>query len=506
MTRKGCNQFSTVAAPVAHLVVALSLAAAGCGEEDLTGREDVAVVRGSVILNTDFQDGTGTILVRVKTCEPTPSAFTNCAYCVVDPGWARAGGGGQIVGESNPGAMLQASFPSPNSFSTVNSYGCTGPGGGGFNTAWVVRSSGANHVLQAYVVGLQIRNGVNGIPFAPQLVPKELTTDAVNPPANATIEISEADIAATTGIWGSLIGGGAEIVNQSLSITEASDSFLTESRPVDGPNGRAWRASARSQSTPAQDNPLITYGIVAPGCEWSNFDCFTTPSIRSVVAAATSGYGTATHTLPASWVTTSVGGRSPSTSGGGRYLADLIPLNGSQKGFTVRSKANNTVAATGGTTGYALAFGRTQAPYTFNAIRFNGNSTALYRPTGTNPQLQQSTLHPDAPALRWHLENVGNGVFRVRNGNPDSGTECAYRASSTTVRVTTCGTGNEFRWTALSGTIYTGPFQLRNLGGTNQCLDNNNQGSINGNLTLKTCSAGSAAQVVFLDHYSWPPL
>src|SRR5690606_26041111 len=126
-------------------------AATGSGEKN-------TLAVSAAITNTDFTDGTGKIRIRVKTCDPTPAAFTNCAYCTADVGWLRIGGGANILGEANPGAMLQASFPSPDYFTSVNSYGCTGTGSstGLMARTWVTRASGAQHQLQAYVVQMQL--------------------------------------------------------------------------------------------------------------------------------------------------------------------------------------------------------------------------------------------------------------------------------------------------------------------------------------------------------------
>jgi hypothetical protein len=54
-----------------------------------------------------------------------------------------------------------------------------------------------------------------------------------------------------------------------------------------------------------------------------------------------------------------------------------------KKWFTVGSKPNNFITATGGSIGHILAVGRSQAPYTYNAVRFNFAGTFLYRPSGT---------------------------------------------------------------------------------------------------------------------------
>ena len=491
----------------------------GCAGEKLQVVEEGVAHQTTAIFNTDFKDATGTIEVRVKTCDiipplSQPAQAFNCAYCTieVDEGWALVGGGAQIIGESTPGAMLQSSFPSPNFFTRANAFGCSGPASPSGQTrtgfddqaTWVVRSAGANHRVQAYVIGLRIRDTPTSPPIRPETtIGIDSVTSAVNPPANYSVETSESRL--PSGFI--IVGGGANIINHD-DISLVADAYLTESRLIENglEGGRAWRASARAQHNPAQDNPLKTYAIGVAGCPaWSNNDCFVYPSLHNVADIARSGYGTASYTGAASWVVTSIGGSSPRTSGAGRYLADLIPFNGSQKGLTVRSKSNDLLAATGPTNGSAVLLGRFQAPYLFNAVRFNVAGTALFRPSGTDPRLQQSTLFPDAPALRWHLEHLGSGVYRLRNGNPDAGTECAYWSSATSaVRVKACGTGNEFKWTLFSGALNSGTFVLRNVA-TNTCLDNNNQGWANTNLILRTCSSGSEAQALFLDAFNVPP-
>src|SRR5688572_21793761 len=107
----------------ASLVVLV--ASAGCSQGPESDAEDVDVKQLS-IQRVDYKDGSGNILLRVKTCDYTPSATNNCAYCVVDDGWARIGGGGEILGESTPGASLRQSYPAQSAYTGVNWGGCTG--------------------------------------------------------------------------------------------------------------------------------------------------------------------------------------------------------------------------------------------------------------------------------------------------------------------------------------------------------------------------------------------
>jgi len=153
------------------------------------------------------------------------------------------------------------------------------------------------------------------------------------------------------------------------------------------------------------------------------------------------------------------------------------------------------------TYGDALEFGI--LPSLFNAAIFI-NGGGLVRPSGTNPSLQRTDAFLDTAASRWSLEFLGNNTYRLRNGNPGAGGECAYRDGVTNaVRVSACGTTNAFKWSLLGE--LGGVFQIKNLS-SNSCLDNNGVFSgPNSNLVLKACvSGGSASQQIFLDHFSWP--
>lgn len=463
----------------------------------------------AAITNTNFTDGSGRIRIRVKTCDPTAAATTNCAYCTADDGWARIGGGAQILGENSPGAMLQASFPSPNYFTMTNSFGCTGPAGHSparpgidDKSTWVARASGATHQLQAYVIQMQLVNS-SGAAFKPYVTEgRDYVTGAVNPPSNFSVEYPQDWLDPNQ----FLIGGGAHVLstNPANSITAATDAYLVESRPVDGPNGRAWRASARAKNNPAQDNPLKTYAIGVETCpsQWDG-RCFTYPMIKEVTAAATTGYGTAAYTVSPSWASTSTGGYAPTTNSGARFLADLIPFNGTAKGFTVRSKGNGT-GGSGQTIGSTLVIGQTFGLYTFNSLFFsrNGDPAILSRPTGTNPQLQAVYSPADQPSTRWWMDPIGTGIFRIRNGNPDGGTECAYRDGTTSnVRAKACGTGAEFQWTFIGAATGQTVFQLKHVS-NGQCLDLNATGTP-ANVVLKPCS-NSGTQVLYLENFNWP--
>lgn len=96
-------------------------------------------------------------------------------------------------------------------------------------------------------------------------------------------------------------------------------------------------------------------------------------------------------------------------------------------------------------------------------------------------------------------------LFRLRNGNPDTGSNCARRQSGTTdIRTDSCGSSNDFRWRALPD-VTAGVFQLQNVA-NGQCIDNNDQGWVDGALALRSCGSGyDTSQAFFLDRYfGWP--
>jgi hypothetical protein len=482
----------------------------GCGEAlgvDAGDPAERVADTTEAISSTHFTDGSGTIQLRVKTCDYVASQVSGsdhiaCAFCPIEPGWARVGGGAEILGESTPGAQLVASRADWTGGSPPT--GCSGGGTLGSSTAndvWIARSrGGVAHQLRAYVVGMRIRNS-SGTFVAPSVsYPVDRTTPNVAAPATASVRVGPLDIEASTGFADALVvAGGAEIVPNN------ANAYLTSSAPVTEPGGVAWEASSRFLGTTLDGSGVKAWVIGVERCPaaWGG-KCFTAPSIRQTAVAATDGYGTASFPLPASWVSPVVGGRALSGGGGGRYLADLIPFYGSGRGATARSK-RGIVADSGATQAFAVAFGRADATYTFNSVRFNGIGFSLSRPNGTNPRLQQSPTAGNAPELRWHLEPL-NGSYRLRNGNPDSGAECAYRVAGTTeVRVTTCGTGNEFLWDNPLGTGYDGIFLLRNVS-SGLCLDNQGATGPNpSNLVLSSCSPRSGRQALYLDAFSWPP-
>jgi hypothetical protein len=408
---------------ITNLVPGLLAGAAlmgGCRLNESAPAEPRPELAVAAITNKTYTDPSGQVEVVVKTCDPTALAATNCAYCTVDDGWSRIGGGANILGEASGGAMLQASFPAVSMFTQANANGCTGPAGNparrvGIDdqATWVTRASGANHQLQAYVIQMRMK-GSNGAWFRPFTTEaRDNVTGTVNPPATAQVEISEASHA---GNGTFLITGGAYLFknNGLTDYAVKTDAYLVGSYPIDKADGRTWRAVARSQSNPAPPEGMKVYAIFLEQCPEETFKCLDYPELRAVTAAAVSGYGTAALTVPEWQVPGGIGGYSPTSSGGARYLADLIPFNGSSQGFTVRSKAFAT--GTGQTIGYGLFTG---VPFDIYTGVFNHSNKCLgvlnARLDATAPLAQQTCAFGSEPAnLRFAMVPRPGGYVALK--------------------------------------------------------------------------------------------
>lgn len=474
----------------------LLLALGACGDPLPSDAEDDATISVTSTLTTaPFSDASGEVQIQIKTCAWTSySTGSLCAYCPVDTGWVRIGGGAEI--DASPSsAQLRASYPFPGPVSPGGS--CAGDGSGPSLSAWMARSNGmgvSSHRLRAYVVGLKLAGMTADDLIGGNYVSvNEHTSTASVQPIRDTPPLFAHHV---------VVAGGAELLSE---IFTEPNGFLTELRPIEPPDSNlGWRGAGAFASGSVGSIKVFSIAIdpCLPVPGWN--DCLQW-KWRTASTGPATGYGTASVATPYPWVTAGVGARGVTAGTSSRYLADIIPLTGTgAHGFTVRTK-DQGAAVSGSTKGYAFNFMKGGGLWTYNSIRFNTPGTAFSRPSGTAPvTLQQSIDNPDAAPRRWHLEPMSGGRYRIRHGNPGQGTECARRISGTLdVRVAACGTGDDFLWTTV-GAISDGPFKLRNVANS-RCIDNNGQGASTSNLVFRTCAEGyNANQSLFLDHYSWP--
>lgn len=446
-----------------------------------------------VVTDKVFTDASGDVKIMVRTCDYQASGTSgkHCTYCAVDRGWLMIGGGAEIEG-SPSSARLRGSFPYTSSLlppvSTPDGLerNCTGNSPDNDISkdwiAWMARSDGASsHRLRAHVIGLQVAGMSEADLYAKRLINDNTTGEMTQPSLESGGHLS-------------VVGGGAnEVGSQSC--------YLTESRPDE--NANAWRGSAYCATPGYLKVFSVTLDPCLPVTGWTY--CMDL-KVRSAATGPGTGYRSASVATPYPWVTSAIGGMGVVNFASSRYLADLVPLAGSNQGVTVATK-DQGVSVNGTTTAYSInLLGGRWGTWRFNSIRFNTAGTTLHRPSGTAPvALRQSTAFPDAGPYRWNLDSVGGGQYRIRNANPSrpASGECAYRQSgASNVLVGPCGSANEYKWTIL-GSLQGGTFQLRNVSSAT-CLDNNNSTSGTA-LRLASCVTGySARQSFFLDAFSWP--
>jgi hypothetical protein len=322
----------------------------------------------------EFTDGTGSIRIRVKTCDWVQShadpqtgrqvAETNCG---VDddnsddsPDWALVGGGAEICCSS--GATLNRSAPDTDNLWWASSSG----------------TSSESHQLRAWAILLQLVDPM-GQPFVPSV---QITDD------NFTLcETDNSGVCINHGIWsragglGVLVGAGAQIQPEGQAT-----GGITESRPViDGSGEIIWRVGARLGPTDVSVRAWLVGMELCPA-QW-NGECLSPPMIKELISNATSGRNTVNSTLASSLIPTTIGGQAIAQGNAVRYLDDLIPLNGANRGFTVQSKPGNEQNS-GATLGAALVITKSSAqqptPFNFESLS-DWTSTA---PLSLNPNLK----------------------------------------------------------------------------------------------------------------------
>ncbi len=443
------------------------------------------------ISKVDHWDGSGTIKIRVKTCEAAESQYdamndrqvvqTSCgqdAEDMQDGPWIMVGGGADIC--CNSAATLQRNAPDTDEL-------------------WHARSSdlpgNPPHELRPYIVLMQLYDDV-GNAFVPETRVEDDNSNLCQPDVNG--------FCTSDGMfshWGgtfdhlTLVGGGAQIVPEGRGY-----GGINESRPIASENGElAWRSGAKLE---LDDFTVRSWLIGIDLCpdEW-NGQCLSFPLISEMFSQATSGRNSINYSIPPSWIPTSIGGQAVFYGNQVRYLEDLFPFNGTNRGLKIESKPGGSTNS-GQTIGTALVLGRSAATYQYNAIRFNTAGTAFYR-NPSSSSLWQTNQYPLGDRGRWHLQPVNNSEYLVRNGNPDEGFECAYWNGGNNVSVASCQENNSsFRWTKIGSNV----FQLNNVA-SGTCIDNGNQGFTSSALSLQNCNSGySAEQSLILDAYDWPKM
>jgi hypothetical protein len=313
------------------IIVCLVLGLSACGGEadgeDGTAMEEVAST-SQALVGTDcnleatscFQYSQRSLVVRVAQCLYSGSSHSPAATCPVPKGFVLIGGGAEVEGKPEPGALLTASYPDM------------------IAQQWVAESKdhvqSNPHRLRAFSIGLLVR-GMS----VDDLRPKVRITSRNSPtPAGHT-----ATAFATPPSDELLIGGGAE------SLWGGAGQLLTGSYPSNvGVFGASWIAKAKDHE--ASDLARITsYAISIPPC--------LTPDVCVGLgadmwnSATGGGYLQSSRISPSLTVTTSVGIQNFIDSGPGRLVTDMKPIMSQQGGVDTWTKDHITASV-----GHQLAY------------------------------------------------------------------------------------------------------------------------------------------------------
>lgn len=478
------------------LVVAGATAACGGSGSGVVTDEPAAGSITSAIIglrNKDFTDATGDIQIRVKVCSQTASARgLLCAYCPVDPDYALIGGGA-MIDQSPASGRLKASRPSEEG--TAYEENCHGDPTGDVNAdVWLARSYSVGnntHKLQAYSIGLKIP-GYTAADLQYYIDYHESSTAAAQTP---TLSVTPFE-----GFY--LVGGGAELLGDSAS---GPSGYLTDQRP--SADHTSWVSTAVFDSNTS--GIIKGFGIGIRNTLPLSSGYFVT-RWRTATSGSGTGYRSVSGSTPFPWAPGPIGASGVTNGASSRYLADLVPLGTNETaGFSVTTKDEGT-AVSGATIGYQvnLLSYSTIAPYNYNVIRFsNFANLGFSRPSGAAPVNLQQATGAVTNAMHWYLEDRGAGKYRVRAGNPNTGTECAARDPNAAgaVRVMTCGTSNDFLFVVDYGAIDAN-FRLRNVA-NGKCIDNLSS-TTTSDLAFRTCPAAnvsSASTQLYLGQSNWPP-
>jgi len=286
-----------------------TLGSVGCTFETAGGDGPVAEAQSQLLT-----DPSGTITIQIKKCPAVAFAGgTAQLTCGVDPGFVIAGGGAEILGTPQPGALLTASYPNG-------------------NFAWTVRAKDHVHpssfTLQATAIGLKL-SGVSAATLSSLMF---ISTQTAPQPGHLTnafnLNLPPGFVA---------IGGGASITSP------GGNQLLFTSEPFGSPSGLfGWRAGSKDHVI-SDVGSAVAYLITIPECPVGFVGgCLAVSVLATPDTAVGAGYQSISRTQVG--LVSSVGGRS-GFNGAGRLLTALAPTdlgNGSSSVF-VRSKDHEVV-------------------------------------------------------------------------------------------------------------------------------------------------------------------
>jgi hypothetical protein len=319
----------------------IAIVGTGCGAQP----DDV----GSVAVTTQavLSDPTGTIHVTIGACSPVSfSGGSQSLSCTWNSGGVptsalglvTVGGGGQVVGEPVPGALLQASLPRASD---------------GANAApgwWIFGAKDHAHPsafqLQMAVIGLQIQSVDARVLHSLVKVRQARSPSGQHVPT-ATAMALPGEVVLSGGGW--CIGQSQSLV-QSQQLMWASTPFpqTGESTPT------GWTVSCKDHeySDPGYAEAFV---VVMPRCLPSGL-CFASKTLASPNSVAGGGYRPLE--MSGNGAITGVGARTSWRGAGGRMLTSIFPYESTTGGMLHADSKDHDIATPGYTAGYMIALSR----------------------------------------------------------------------------------------------------------------------------------------------------
>lgn len=246
----------------------------------------------------------GPLTARIYRCAPVEGAHV-FAECSVGSDFALVGGGAEIIGSPEPGAMLTDSYPG--------------------NNAWAAKSKDHihpnDHDLRVYAIGLRL-DGLTGAELRPLVKTKRSLQVWGNHP---TAEVYLPDLANNV-----MLSGGGDIVpgssNPGMLMVRSSPNSST------GP----WVVGSKDHIL-YNEGALKAHMVYMPKCPPKVSYCLESRMASSVWSSTGGGYRSATYSNAIGSVPVGVGAIQ-SSPGGNRLLTDMFPRLTSTGGVTATSK------------------------------------------------------------------------------------------------------------------------------------------------------------------------
>jgi len=310
---------------VSFVGIAGMLALTGCSAEvGGDASEEVSRTEQQKLIT----DPTGTIQIAINTCSAVSfSGGVHSVSCPAPSGFVLIGGGGQVVGQPEPGALLQASYP--------------------VGQSWLVRAKDHVHPsgyqLQAAAIGLKL----SGVSQSDLQAMVSVTTDAGTPAGH----LNFAQASPPSG--NIVLGGGAQ------ATSAGGQQLLFGSAPVLNSQSQVIGWSAASKDHVVSDiGNARSYVISIPACP-AGFGghCLLSYATHP---NSTTGTGYRPVTTPGTLVLSGAGAWANHT-GAGRLLTAIMPID---QGF-----GNNNQVFANSKDHEVLDSGSTTADYVY-LVRF----------------------------------------------------------------------------------------------------------------------------------------